>query len=377
MPEILEPLSELRDTFQILSGLAHRCADANGDGPGDHARASATFLTGCQARKTASSDVRAGVSIDQVVARHLGQQTRFASLELGCDKGRQAGACDSGYSCAYQFNLAWKSPELPLPPEVDPRAVFERLFGGHQSGDDAAASEERRQRRLSILDFVQADARRLTQRLSSADRQKMEQYLDSVREVEQQIERKETNQRSLPAGSEMLDQIPESYTEHIRLMYDLATLAFVTDSTRVITLMIAHDGSNRSYPFIGVPEGHHDMTHHGGDEAKRAKVTTINRFHIEQFGYLLKKLREADHQGRSLLDQAMIVYGSGISDGNQHLHDDLPVLLAGRGGASWTTGRHVRFPKDTPMSNLYVAMMQQAGIPIDSFGDSTGSLSLS
>jgi len=374
LPQILEPLAAHRSEMLVLSGLAHRTADPNGDGPGDHARASASFLTGVQARKTASVDIRLGVSVDQVAAAHIGEQSRFASLELGCDKGKQAGACDSGYSCAYQFNLAWKTPTLPLPPEVDPRLVFERLFSTSDSAQDRESSSARQAVRSSILDLVMEDARKLRGQVGNNDVRKLDQYLDSVRDLERQIERSERVRAALPPGTEPIDEIPEDYQQHMRLLLGLAVLAFQTDSTRVITFMVAHDGSNRSYPFIDVPEGHHDLSHHGGDEEKQAKISKINRFHVEQFAWLLEQMKGVREGEHSLLDQSLLVYGSGIADGDEHSHYDLPVILAGRGGGAFEPGRHVRFEKNTPMSNLYLTMLRRIGIQAEQFGDSTGPL---
>ncbi len=370
LPKILEPLTPLRGDLQILSGLAHRTAYPNGDGAGDHARASASFLTGVQARKTAAMDVRAGISVDQIAATHIGNQTRLPSLELSCDKGQRAGSCDSGYSCAYQFNLAWKTPTTPLPPEVDPRVVFERLFSNGSLRETAESRTRRQQANQSILDFVLTDARQLQRGLGVNDRQKLDEYLTSVREIEQRIERAEkmsvaTPDYPTPGG------IPRDYEQHLRVMFDLLALAFQTDTTRVSSFMIAHDGSNRSYPMAGVPDGHHDISHHGGNAEKKAKIAKINRFHMTQFARFLERLKAVREGESTLLDHCMIVYGSGIADGNAHSHHDLPVLLAGRGGGAFQTGRHLRFAKDTPMSNLYLAMLDRMGMKEERFGDST------
>jgi len=373
LPKILEPLAPLRSELQILSGLAHRTAYPNGDGPGDHARASASFLTGVQARKTAAMDVRAGISVDQIAAAQVGNQTRLPSLEISCDKGQRAGSCDSGYSCAYQFNLAWKTPTTPLPPEVDPRLVFERLFSNGSLRDTAESRARRQQAHKSILDFVLADAQQLQRGLGVNDRQKLDEYLTSVREIEQRIERAEkmsvaTPDYPPPGG------IPRDYEQHLRVMFDLLALAFQTDTTRVSSFMIAHDGSNRSYPMAGVPDGHHDISHHGGNAEKKAKIAKINRFHMTQFAGFLERLKSVREGEGTLLDNCMIVYGSGIADGNAHSHHDLPVLLAGRGGGAFQTGRHLRFAKDTPMSNLYLSMLERMGVKEERFGDSTGGL---
>jgi hypothetical protein len=376
LPSILEPLAPHRHDLLVISGLAQQHGEANGDGAGDHARASASYLTAAQPRKTASVDIRAGVSVDQVAARHLGQQTRLPSLELGCDKGRQAGSCDSGYSCAYQFNLAWKTPTLPLPPEVNPRAVFERLFTAGHGRENDAARADRQARRRSVLDFAADDARRLKQQVASSDAVKLDQYLESVREIERRVEHDADQRSELPPGVEPIDGIPEDYAKYIRLMFDLSALAMQTDSTRVITLMIAHDGSNRSYSMIGVPEGHHDLSHHGGNQEKQDKIARINRFHVEQFAYFLERLKSIREGEGSLLDHAMISYGSGLADGNAHEHRDLPLLLAGRAGGTIQPGRHVGYETGTPMSNLFLSMLERLGAPARQLGDSTGMLTI-
>ena len=377
LPLILQPLKDLSSDFQVLSGLAQVKARANGDGAGDHARANATFLTGRQARKTAGADVRAGISVDQVAAGKVGSLTRFPSLELSCDPVRQAGSCDSGYSCAYQFNIAWKSDSTPLPPEANPNLVFERLFSG---GTDAQAREaklRRERHNKSILDFVIEDAKQLRSNLGLTDQRKLDEYLTAVREIELRIEREEKF-KLVEVGEDFKKPtgIPakDNYANHIRMMYDLMALAFQTDTTRVSTFMVAHDGSNRSYPFIGVSDGHHDLSHHGQNEEKKKKIAQINRFHVEQYAYFLNKLKAIKEGDGSLLDNCMIVYGSGIADGNSHAHHDLPVLLAGRGGGTLTPGRHQRFPAETPMCNLYVSMLDRMGVRVDRFGDSNGTL---
>jgi hypothetical protein len=373
LPMILEPLQPFKKDFQVISGLAHAKARPNGDGPGDHARASATFLTGCQARKTAGADIKIGVSVDQIAAEKVGKKTRLSSLELSCDKGRQAGECDSGYSCAYQFNLSWKTESTPMPPEVDPRLVFERLFAGDTKGEAAESRAKRDLYKRSILDFVLDDANSLKSKLGSTDRRKLDEYLTAVRELELRIEQSEKfaavqTTFAKPSG------IPADYTQQVRLMYDLLALAFQTDTTRVSTFIVAHDGSNRPYPFIGVSEGHHDLSHHGNDESKKEKVAKINRFHMEQFAYFLEKLKSVKEGAGTLLDNCMIVYGGAIGDGNRHNHDNLPILLAGRGGGTLTPGRHLKLEKETPMTNLYLSMLDRMGVAADRVGDSTGKL---
>ncbi|MBI4327139.1 MAG: DUF1552 domain-containing protein [Chloroflexi bacterium] len=373
LPAILEPLGPVKEDLLVLSGLAHDKARPNGDGAGDHARASATFLTGCQARKTHGADIKVGVSIDQVAAQKVGKATRFASLELGCDRSQLAGNCDSGYSCAYSYNISWKTESTPMPPEVDPRLVFERLFSGPAAGESKESRARRERYQKSILDFVLEDANRLKANLGHTDRRKLDEYLTAVREMELRIERAEQFAAALPDYTKPTG-IPKEYQEHLRLMYDLLALAFQTDTTRIASFVVAHDGSNRNYPFIGVSDGHHDLSHHGGNEEKKAKIAQINRFHVEQFACFLEKLKSIREGEGTLLDNCMIVYGGAIGDGNRHNHNDLPVLLAGRGGGAFQTGRHLQFSTNTPMTNLYLAMMEQMGAPIPRIGDSTGPL---
>lgn len=375
-PYILEPLKPFQKDLLVLSGLAHDKARPHGDGAGDHARASATFLTGCQARKTPGVDIKIGISADQVAAQKIGKHTRFSSLELGCEGNRQAGNCDSGYSCAYQANLSWKSESTPMPPEINPRLVFERLFASSLSGDVSENLARRKLYQKSILDFVLEDAKQLQSNLGATDRRKVDEYLTAVRELEERIEKAEKFATTFPGGARPtgIPGGPEGFEKHIRLMYDLQAVAFQTDSTRISTLMVAYDGSNRSYKQIGISEGHHDLSHHGNDETKKEKIAKINHFHSTQFAYFLEKLKSIPEGAGNLLDNCMIVYGSGIGDGNAHNHDNLPVLFAGRGGGTIQTGRHIRFEKETPMTNLYVSMLDQLGVSVERIGDSTGKL---
>jgi Protein of unknown function (DUF1552) len=376
LPWILEPLAKVKEDLCVLSGLTQQKANANGDGPGDHARALATFLTGKQARKTSGADIRAGVSVDQLAADKLGRFTRFPSLEIGCDAGAQSGNCDSGYSCAYSSNIAWKTETMPLAKEINPKLVFERLFSTGRAGESEQARAKRERYEKSVLDFVLEDARGLRTKLGLADQRKLDEYLNSIREIERRIawaasrrENASPDQVAPPAG------IPADYGEHLRLMGDLMALAFQADVTRVATYIFANEGSNRSYAFIDVPEGHHDLSHHGGDEKKHEKIKKINRFHVTQLAYLLEKLKGMKEGEGTLLDNCMIVYGSGIGDGNLHNHNDLPVLLAGRGAGTVKSGRHMAFPDGTPLTNLYLSMLDRAGAERDSLGDSTGRLS--
>ncbi|MCA9245833.1 MAG: DUF1552 domain-containing protein [Planctomycetales bacterium] len=378
LPATLAPLESVKEDLLVLSGLAHDKAKSNGDGGGDHARSVATFLTGCQAYKTAGKDIRAGVSVDQVAAQHIGEQTKLPSLELGCQPGRQAGSCDSGYSCAYSSNISWRGESTPMPKEVDPRAVFDRLFGDPMGGDSSASSVPWRERhRRSVLDFALADAKRLHARLGSADQRKLDEYLTSVRELERRVDRETDDETYVAEGDRPLARpkgVPGDFGAHARLMGDLMAMAFQLDLTRVATFMLADAGSNRNYRTIDVPEGHHQLSHHGNDEEKMQKIQKIDRFHIEQFAHLLRRLKSIREGDGTLLDHSMIVYGSGISDGNRHRHNDLPILLAGRGNGTIATGRHVRYDDDTPLMNLYLALLERAGVQIDRLGDSNGKL---
>jgi hypothetical protein len=370
LPSILEPLAGFRDDMLVLSGLTCDKARPNGDGAGDHARSLSAFLTASQARKTHGADIFVGTSIDQVAAERVGAQTRFASLEIGCEPARQSGDCDSGYSCAYSSSMAWKSPTQPLGKEIDPRQVFERLFGSGESG----ATAERKQYRQSVLDYVQGDANRLRGRLGTTDRRKLDEYLTAIRELELRISRHEDRAKEFKPSIEQPSGIPENYGEHIRLMGDLMVLAFQSDSTRICTFVFANEGSNRDYRLIDVPEGHHDLSHHGSEEAKLEKIRKINHFHTTQLAYILEKLKATPDGDGNLLDNSMIVYGSGIGDGNRHNHDDLPILLAGRGGGTITPGRHVEFADETPLANLYLSMLDRIDAAVDHHGDSTGRL---
>jgi hypothetical protein len=377
LPHILEPLAPVKDDLLVLSGLTCDKARANGDGPGDHARAMSAFLTGCQPRKTYGADIKAGVSMDQYVARQVGDATKFPSLEIGCEPGRQAGNCDSGYSCAYRSTISWRSDRTPVPKEVNPKLVFERLFGNGPAGETAEARAKRERYRKSVLDLVRDDAKRLQGTVGTADNRKLDEYLTAVRELEVRIARA---QAEAAKPVQMPDYptppgVPADIGEHLRLMSDLMVLAYQTDLTRVVTFAFTNEGSNRPYPQIGAPEGHHNLSHHQRDPKKLEKIRNINRFHMEAFARMLTKLKAIREGDGTLLDNCMILYGSGNGDGNRHNHDDLPVLLVGRGGGTVRTGRHVRHPQDTPLTNLYLSMMERMGVQANRFGDSTGKLS--
>jgi hypothetical protein len=372
LPRILQPLAAHKDDFNILSGFAQSQGMALGDGAGDHARASASFLTGAHARKTSGADIRAGVSVDQIAAEQVGRDTVLPSLELSCDLGRRVGACDSGYACAYQFNLAWRSEAMPVMPEVEPKAVFERLFGDVSGGIDSSKARSRRAMfQRSILDFVADDAARLQSRLGSGDQRKLDEYLTAVREIEKRVELAEKSAPRLPSGTRPPDMFA-SFEEHVKLMFDMLVLAFQTDSTRVSTFIVSHEGSNRAYGEIGVNDGHHDLSHHFNDPSNIEKITRINEFHSRQFAYFLDKMKSVKEGDGTLLDNSMIVYGSGLGDGNAHNHDNLPILLAGRGGGTVTPGRHIKADNRTPLNNLFLSMLDRVGAKADRFGDSTG-----
>ena len=373
LPMILQPLKDFQKDFTLITGLAHEQANSMGDGGGDHARASATYLTGCHPKKTAGADIKAGISVDQIAASKIGGQTRLPSLELSCDQGQRAGSCDSGYSCSYQFNLSWKSETQPVNPEVNPRAVFDRLFASSDQSESKEAQDRRALFNKSVLDFALDDASRFQKNLGATDRRKLDEYLTAVREIELRVQRAGKLHIAVPDGVTAPEMF-ENYEQQIRLMFDMLALAFQTDSTRVSTFIVAHDGSNRPYPFIGVSDGHHDLSHHRGDEHKKALVAKINHFHITQLAYFLQKLKSVKEGDRTLLDNSMIVYGSGISDGNLHLHENLPVLVAGCGGGTITPGRHIQVEDKTPMTNLYLSLLDRMGAPAERVGDSTGKL---
>lgn len=375
MPHILEPMNELRSKITIFTGLTQKNAFALGDGAGDHARSAAAWLTGVHPKKTAGADIHNGISVDQLAAQRVGNKTPFPSLELGCERSAQAGDCDSGYSCAYSSCVSWRSDTTPVAKEINPRLVFERLFGNGLTGAPADASTHRSEYNRSILDFVMEDASSLKSRLGDRDQRKLDEYMTSVREIEQRLARFDQATQKIQAGGVRLPSgVPEDYSEHIRLMGDMMVLAFQTDLTRICTMMFANEGSNRSYRIIGVSEGHHDMSHHGQDVHKIESKTKIDRFHAEQLAYILTKMDDVKEPEGSLLDNSMVVYGGGISDGDRHNHDDLPIMMAGTGGGTIKTGRHVKYTNGTPLNNLFLSMLDRMGVPAETLGDSTGKL---
>lgn len=369
LPRVSQALLPFRKDILLLSGLTQNAGRALGDGPGDHGRAGANYLTCVHPKKTNGRDLQAGVSVDQIAAKRLEGRTRFSSLELGCEEGVQGGSCDNGYSCAYSNSISWRTPSAPNPAEIRPRAVFERLFAAQDTPREARYQK-------SILDVVTGDAQQLSSTLGGADKRKLDEYLSSVRDVEKRIESAERNSAATPkpAVDAPASSIPTEFSEHARIMFDLMTLAFQTDSTRVATVLLALEQSPRAYPEIGIPEAHHGLTHHQGDREKIEKVTMINMFHMKQLAYLLNKLRNTPDGDGTLLDHVMLTYGSGFSDGNAHDHANLPLVLAGGGCGTIKPGRFIQYAKETPMANLFVAMLDRMGVPVESVGDSNGQL---
>ncbi|MGJ8640214.1 MAG: DUF1552 domain-containing protein [Opitutaceae bacterium] len=366
----LKPLDPLRRYVNVVSGLEHKNANANGDGPGDHARATATFLTGAQAKKTGGTDIHLGRSFDQVAADHLSGGSRFRSLELSATKDRTSGTCDSGYSCAYQYNIAWQNERTPLPPQINPREIFKQLFGASDP-QELALMEHRMSRQKSILDTLRNDTARLNRKISTEDRNQLEEYYTSLRTVEQRLQTKVFNPDDLPKDFTLPSGIPADYSEYLDTMYDLMLLAFQTDSTRVITFLQAHDGSGRTFPELDINSGHHQLSHHKGDGEKIEALKSIDEFYLQAFARFLEKLTKTqDGAGSNLADSCMLVYGGAISDGNRHKHNNLPVILA---GGALEGNRHLKYT-DEPMCNLYCTMLDKAGSQVPRFGDSSGLL---
>jgi hypothetical protein len=371
MTPSLEPLADFRQDISIFTGLAQHNAKSLGDGAGDHARSAASFLTGAHPVKTDGANIRVGKSIDQFAAEHLGRETRLPSIELGTEGGRNAGSCDSGYSCAYSNSISWKSPSQPMAKEVNPRRAFERLFG---NGGNGAEREKRMFYRKSILDMVAADAAELKKSVGQSDRQKLDEYFTSVREIEQRIERLRNAPKNAPPDFTTPEKPPEDTREHIRLMYDLMVLAFQSDTTRIATFMLANEGSNRTYPMVGVTDAHHGISHHQNDPEKMEKISKIDRFFVEEYAYFLKRLKETKDGDKTLLDNSLVLFGCAIGDGNRHNHDELPIILGGHGGGKIRPGRHIKMETETPLNNLFLSMVGAAGLEAKEFGDSTGPL---
>jgi hypothetical protein len=372
LPRILQPMEPLKDDILLLGNLTHNGGRALLDGAGDHGRASGGYLSGAQPRKS-TMDIKTGITCDQVVAKQMAGKTRFRSLELGMEDAQQAGNCDSGYSCAYTNNLAWTSDHQPLPPILNPRTLFERLFG---DGTELTVEERTRRNlyRRSVLDVAQSDSKRLTSAVGPSDQRKLDEYFTSVREVELRIQDSEKDSARVDPHMEMPFGIPTDFGQHFALMTDLLTIAFQADLTRVATFLVMREGSNYAYREIGIADGHHQLTHHRGDAEKIERVAQINTYHATQVAKWLTKLKATPEGDGSLLDHSMIVYGAGISDGDRHNHEDLPTLVAGRGGNFMKPGRRLVYRRETPMCNLFVTMMDRMGVPCDRFGDSTGPL---
>ncbi|HYI97755.1 MAG TPA: DUF1552 domain-containing protein [Bryobacteraceae bacterium] len=371
----MKALEPFRDQMIVFSGLAQVNGRALGDGPGDHARGGATFLTGVHPKKTEGAGIRCGISADQIAAKELGKHTQLASLEIGLESQSLAGGCDSGYSCAYTNTLSWRSATSPMPLEINPRRLFERLFGDGDSTDPAARLS-RLQEQRSILDYVAGSIDRLETNLGPRDRYKLTEYLEAIRDIERRIQKAEQQNASLKLPVvEKPGSVPEAFEDHAKLMMDLQILAFQTDLTRVITYVPAREGSNRSYREIGVSDGHHSITHHQNDAEKIENVAKIDALLVKNFAYLLERLKATPDGEGNLLDHSIIVYGSGTGDGNRHTHHDLPVALVGGGAGQIKGGRHLRFPTETPLNNLLLNVLDKAGVPVDNFGDSTGRLS--
>ena len=370
----MRALEPFRDQINVLSGLAQVTGRALGDGPGDHARATATFLTGVHPYKTGGADFRLGVSADQIAARELGKYTQLASLELGLEPQPLAGNCDSGYTCAY-MSMSWRGPSSPLPAEINPRAVFERLFGDGDSTDPKVRASRLEQQK-SVLDYVTASLSRLQRRLSIGDKRKIDEYFESVRDVERRIALAEAQNASLELPHlERPGAVPDDYAQYSKLMIDLQVIAWQTDMTRVASFMLGRDGSNRSYREIGISDGHHSISHHQGDDERLDKLIKIDELHVSMFAYLLQRLRDTPDGEGTLLDHSLVAFGSSISESNIHTHDDLPIVVAGTANGQLKGNRHLVYGKETPLNNLFLSMFDLAGLPhVDGFGDSTGRL---
>jgi hypothetical protein len=368
---ILKPLEPYRDRTLVISGLMDHNANALGDGGGDHARAASSFLTASHPKKTGGSDIHVGISADQVAAQSLGASTRIPSLELGLDDSRVVGHCDSGYSCAYTNSISWKTASTPLPPEASPRSVFERLFGDIDTSVDAATRARRERYRKSLLDMTLEETRKLSGTLGPQDRRKVDQYLESIREIERRIERAEKDGREIVPTIEKPEGIPVEFAEHAKLLFDLQLVAFQSDLTRVTTMVIGREGSVRTYDEIGVSDPHHPLSHHRNMPEALEKLTKINTFHMQLFADYIGRLAKTKDTDGSLLDHSLILYGCGIADSNRHTHEKLPILLAGG-----VQGRHMVLEENTPVANLFLGMLDRTGLKMDRFGDSTGKLEI-
>ena len=375
LPQTLAPLKPFHDRLTVVSGLASEpMFPLPGEGTGDHVRAAAAFLTGVHPKKTEGPDIRGGTSIDQIVAAKIGQETQLTSLELALDPNELIGACEAGWSCAYANTLSWRNPTTPLPMENQPRAVFERLFGDTDDTSQAARLARIREDR-SILDSLAHEVDSFRHTLAPGDRDKVNQYLDAIRDIERRIQLAEAQSDvELPELSRPTGGIPDTFAEHARLMFDLQLLALQTDMTRVITFMMSREVSPRTYPELGIPDPHHGLSHHQNNPVQIEKLAKLNLHHIEQFAYFLDRLQSTPDGDGTLLDHMMMLYGSGISDSNQHLHVNLPILLVGGAGGRMRGGRHLRAAKDTPLTNLQLSVLAKVGVPTEQLGDSRGEL---
>jgi hypothetical protein len=368
----LSPLAALRDQVLVPTGLSQRQAESQGDGNGEHSRGQTVWLSGVHPKRTEGADVEAGTTVDQIAAQVLGKDTPLLSIEMALEQNYLVGNCDNGYSCVYWNTVSWRNPRTPLPMEVNPRVVFERMFGdgGTPSQRLAQIREDR-----SILDSVREAISGLQNRLGASDRSRMTEYLDSMREIERRIQVAERQAGASPiALPDRPVGAPESYDEHAKLMFDLAALAFQADVTRVFTLLLGREQTNRPYPFIGVPEAHHSISHHQGDPVKLAKAAKINTYHIELLARFATKLRETPDGDGNLLDHSLLLYGGAMSNSNVHNHAPLPIVVAGGANGRMKGGRHLKYAENTPMANLLLTILNKAGIPQESVGDSTGPL---
>jgi hypothetical protein len=366
-------LAPFRDQLIIPTGLSQNQANAFGDGNGEHTRAAAVWLNGVHPLRTEGADVRAGTTVDQIAAAELGRDTPLPSLELATEQSYQVGNCDNGYSCVYMNTLSWRTPTSPMPMEVNPRVVFERLFG---DGDTAAARRRQRRDDASILDSVTSEISQLQRTVGAADSLRVTEYMSAVRDIERRIQAQERQGSvslevpAVPVG------VPETYEEHANLMFDLVALAFAADITRVFTLMMAKEQSNRPYPNLGVSDAHHAISHHQHDPVRLEKAAKINTYHLTLLARFLEKLRSTPEGDGNVLDHAMILHGAGLSDADAHDHDDLPLVLVGGGTGQMKGGRVLNTPIKTPMNNLHLALLDKVGVHPEKFGDATGTLSL-
>jgi len=373
----MKALEPFRDQVNVFSGLAQVTGRALGDGPGDHARATATFLTGVHPYKTGGANFKLGPSADQIAAKELGKFTQLSSLELGLEPQPLAGNCDSGYTCAY-MSMSWRSATSPLPAETNPRAVFERLFGDGESTDPAVRMS-RLSSDKSVLDYVTSSLSRLQGRLGAGDKRKLDEYLESVRDIERRIQlAEEQNATTQLPHMDRPSSVPDDYAQYAHLMMDLLVVSWQSDMTRVGSFMLGRDGSNRAYPEIGISDGHHSISHHQGDAEKVEKLIKIDELHVSMLAYLLTKLKNTQDGDGTLLDHSLLAFGSSISESNIHTHDDLPIVLAGSANGQIKGNRHLVYPKETALNNLFLNMFDAAGVPnVEGFGDSTGRLTLS